>query len=207
VCTNRGNANRPELFPPSELRPKNVGLVLMDLSRDLPAVWQQQFDLVHQRFVFPGIAEQQVCEFLNRLMGCVKPGGWIQLVEPAANENVSGPDPTAFHILHKFADTCMQSPNPRDIILSKLKDGGFVNINVESMDIVVGKFQTNRELDVRGRKCMRAAVLNMSKIADAEMLGLPETEWTGIIDRFEADMATYRTAVRHSVIWAQKPCT
>ncbi|KAJ4342312.1 hypothetical protein N0V95_006987 [Ascochyta clinopodiicola] len=181
-------------------------LVLMDLSRDLPPMWKQRFDLVHQRFVFPSIPEDQVRKYLGRLTGCVKPGGWIQLIEPAANQNVSGPDPTAFHVLHKLADTCMQTPNPKNIILSELKAGGFVNINVESMDIVVGKFQSNRELDVRGRKCMRAALMNMYAIADAEMLGMSETEWSKIIDRFELDMERYRTAVRHSIIWAQKPC-
>ncbi|KAF2280364.1 S-adenosyl-L-methionine-dependent methyltransferase [Westerdykella ornata] len=195
----------PEMFPPSNMLPPNVTLSLMDLSRDLPTEWEQQFDLVHQRFVFPGIAAKQIGEFLDRLMECVKPGGWIQLVEPAANENVSGPDPTAFHVLHKFADKCMQSPDPRDTILSKLKEGGFINVNVETRDIVVGKYQSNRELDVRGRKCMRAAVMNMSAIANAKMLGIEEADWDNLLDRFEADMEKYRTAVRHFIIWAQRP--
>nr|QSQ85917.1 methyltransferase [Preussia typharum] len=195
----------PELFPPHELLPPNVFLMLMDLSRDLPVEWNQQFDFVHQRFVFPGTSEQQIRDFMGRLMGCVKPGGWIQLIEPHANENVSGPDPTAFHVLHKFAQTCMKSPTPKPIILSALKEGGFTNINVESKDIVVGKFQKNPELDVRGRKCMRAAVMNMSAIGNAKMLGLSDNEWDNILDRFEADMEKYRTAVRHSIIWAQRP--
>lgn len=97
-------------------------------------------------------------------MECVKPGGWIQLVEPTANENVSGPDPTAFTVLHQFSDLCMQCPNPRDVILLALKEGGFININIQTLDIVVGKFQDNRELDVRGRKSMRGAMKNMSTI-------------------------------------------
>lgn len=156
---------RPELYPPSDLLPASVELVPGDLSEDLPAEWTQYFDLVHQRFVFPGFSSQTIREFLGRLMGCVKPGGWIQLVEPIANENVSGPDPTAFTVLHRFADVCMQCPNSRDVILSKLKEGGFVNVNVLTLDIVVGKFQNNRELDVRGRKSMREAIKNMSKIA------------------------------------------
>lgn len=177
----------------------------MDLSRDLPVGWKKQFDFVHQRFVFPGLAEKQVRGFLDRLTECVKPGGWIQLIEPAANVNVSGPDPTAFHVLHKFADTCMLSPDPKSIILSTLKERGFVEINTESKDIVVGKYQHNRELDVRGRKCMRAAVENMSKIANAEMLGMSEAEWDTMLARFEKDMDRYRTAVRHTIIWAQKP--
>jgi len=154
--------NRPELYPPSDLLPAGVILVPGDLSKGLPADWAQRFDLVHQRFMFPGFSSEIVKEFLARLMGCVKPGGWIQLVEPIANENVSGPDPTAFIVLHKLADLCMKCPNPKDVILSKLKDGGFVNVNMQALDIVVGKFQENRELSVRGQKAMRAAMQNMS---------------------------------------------
>jgi hypothetical protein len=156
--------NRPELYPPPEFLPSSVELVPGDLWKDLPAKWSQYFDLVHQRFVFPGFSSQTIKKFLGRLMECVKPGGWIQLVEPAANENVSGPDPTAFTVLHQFADLCMQCPNPRDVILSKLKEGGFINVNIQTSDIVVGKFQDNRELDVRGRKSIQEAVKNMSAI-------------------------------------------
>jgi len=154
--------DRPDLYPPSNLLPAGVLLVPGDLSKDLPAEWTLNFDLVHQRFMFPGFSSETVKEYLGRLMGCVKPGGWIQLVEPIANENVSGPDPTAFIVLHKLADICMKCPNPKDVILSKLKEGGFVNVNIQTLDIVVGKFQDNKELSVRGRKAMRAAMHNMS---------------------------------------------
>lgn len=142
-----------------------MSLVTGDLSKDLPAEWSQHFDLVHQRFVFPGFSAQTIQEFLGRLMGCVKPGGWIQLVEPCAGENVSGPDPVAFHVLHRLAQMCMRCPNPRDVILSALKEGGFVNINVQTEDIVIGKYQPNREMDVQGRKSMRDSVRNMMSIA------------------------------------------
>ncbi|KAF2092844.1 hypothetical protein NA57DRAFT_69591 [Rhizodiscina lignyota] len=195
----------PELFLPSELLPPNIALVPGDVLKELPDEWKANFDLVHQRFVCPGFSELQIRECLGRLMECVRPGGWIQLVEPAANENVSGPDPTAFMVLHRFADKCMQSPNPRDLILSILKEGGFINVNVEGLDLVVGKFQGNRELDVRGRKSMRAAVENMTAIASARQLEGPMADWDDLLDRFEADMAKYRTAIRHNIIWAQRP--
>ncbi|KAL2759318.1 hypothetical protein ACRALDRAFT_1067831 [Sodiomyces alcalophilus JCM 7366] len=155
----------PELYPPAELLPDNVSLVTRDLSQDLPAEWNQYFHLVHQRFVFPGFPAQTIGEFLGRLMGCVKPGGWIQLVEPCASENVSGPDPTAFAVLHQLSKMCMKCPDSRDVILSRLKEGGFVNINVQTADIVVGKYQLDREMDVRGRRSMGDAMRNMMSIA------------------------------------------
>lgn len=119
------------------------------------------FDLVHQRFIFPSFSVAAIEKSVERLAKCVKPGGWIQFVEPAANENVSGPGPSAFTALHQIADLFMQCPNPKEVILSQLETIGFVNINVQTLDIVIGKFQGNRELDIRGRKSMRAAFNNM----------------------------------------------
>lgn len=100
-------------------------------------------------------------ELICKLAQCVKPGGWIQFVEPAADENVSGPGPSAFTTLHQIANLFLQCPNPRDVILSQLKNIGFININVHTLDIVIGKFQDNRETDIRGRISMRAAFKNM----------------------------------------------
>jgi hypothetical protein len=156
---------RTELYQLPEHMPSNVTLVPGDLSKDLPAEWDSYFDLVHQRFVFPSFSANTIEQFLTRLAKCVKPGGWIQLVEPAANENVSGPCPSAFTTLHIVADLFMQCPNPKDFILSQLKKIGFININIRSLDIVIGKYQDNREMDVRGRKSMRAALNNMYTMA------------------------------------------
>lgn len=152
---------RPELFGPPEILPKNIQLVTADLLGALPTEWNERFDLVHQRFVCPNFTGDVMREILGRLMACVKPGGWIQLVEPCAGENISGPGPQWFSILHKLSNLFMASAVPRDTILSILDEAGFVNINIESQDIVIGKHQSDRELDSRGRKSMRDAVTNM----------------------------------------------
>ncbi|KAK4039496.1 S-adenosyl-L-methionine-dependent methyltransferase [Parachaetomium inaequale] len=198
----------PQLYPPPDRLPPNVNLVPGDLSKALPAEWDQHFDLVHQRFVFPGFSSAIVGQFLGRLMACVKPGGWIQLVEPAADENVSGPDAVGFAVLHRLAAACTQCPDPRDTILSTLKDGGFINVNIQTMDLVVGVFQENRELDARGRKSMRDArkeVANIKSRRSPEALGMSEADWETVLHRFDTDMEKYRTAVRHNIIWAQRP--
>ncbi|KOS22743.1 Demethylmenaquinone methyltransferase [Escovopsis weberi] len=195
----------PELFPPTELLPANVKLLPGDLSKDLPTEWTRSFDLVHQRFIFPGFPGDTIRDFLARLMLCVKPGGWIQLVEPAADEMVSGPDPTAFNVLHKLASMYMKTPNPKDVILSTLHEGGFVNINVESADLVIGKFQENKELGIRGRRSMRDAVKNMSGMSSPAALDLSQHEYDNLVERFDEDTEKYRTAVQHTIIWAQRP--
>ncbi|KAL6862024.1 S-adenosyl-L-methionine-dependent methyltransferase [Trichoderma novae-zelandiae] len=189
-----------ELYPPPETLPANVNLVLGDLTKDLPNEWAANFDLVHQRFIFPSFPADTVERILECLANCVKPGGWIQLVEPAANENVSGPGPSAFTTLHQIANLFMQCPSPKEVILAQLGKLGFININIESLDIVIGKHQNNRELDIRGRKSMRAAFNNIH-----EVLSMSQEDWNTLPDRFEQDLNTYRIAIRHHIIWAQRP--
>ncbi|CAH0018875.1 unnamed protein product [Clonostachys rhizophaga] len=195
----------PELFGPPELRPQNVSLVTADLLEGLPAEWDGCFDLVHQRFVCPNFSSEIISQVFSGLMKCVKPGGWIQLVEPCAGENVSGPDPTWFLLLHQLSNHFMRSAAPRDAILAALKDGGFVNISVESLDIVIGKHQANKEMDARGRRSMQDAVRNMYSMVSSEQLGMPKEDLETVLGRFEADIEKYRTAVRHIIIWAQRP--
>lgn len=214
---------RSELYPSLENLPSNVSLVPGDLSKDLPAEWTMRFDLVHQRFLFPGFSISTIEKFLERLTRCVKPGGWIQLIEPAANENVSGPGPSAFTSLHQIANVFMQCPNPKEAILSQLRTIGFININIQTLDIVIGKFQDNRELDIRGRKSMRAAFNNMYPMTrqvsyyrsrnhtltiydcSPESLDMSQEDWNTLPMRFDQDLETYRIAVRHHIIWAQRP--
>ncbi|TWU74043.1 hypothetical protein ED733_002543 [Metarhizium rileyi] len=195
----------PELYPPSHLLPSNVQLVPGDLLTSLPDSWTRNFDLVHQRFVFPGIPSEAFHDALCKLMECVKPGGWIQLVEPLAGENVSGPGPSAFAVLHRLANKFMKSSNIEQRITSRLQEGGFININVQMMDIVLGKSQQNKELDVRGRKTMRAALVNMSSMTNAKEMGMSDEEWGSLMERFDRDMMTFCIAVRHVIIWAQRP--
>jgi hypothetical protein len=59
----------------------------------------------------------------------------------------------------------MKSPDPKDAILSTLQEGGFVNVSIQTKDILVGVAQNSRELDARGRKNMGEMLRNMCAIA------------------------------------------
>jgi hypothetical protein len=37
------------------------------------------------------------------------------------------------------------------------------------------------------------------------MVGVPKEDWDTVPDRFNADMEKYRIALRHRIIWAQRP--
>ncbi|KAI7970746.1 hypothetical protein EIK77_007926 [Talaromyces pinophilus] len=47
-----------------------------------PTSWQNSFDLVHMRFCVAGLKDPEEARIaIDRLIGLVKPGGWIQLVD------------------------------------------------------------------------------------------------------------------------------
>lgn len=68
-------------FPPTSEWPRNLTLEIQSITKPWPSEWHNKFDLVHQRFALPAAGKDGVNNALMGLVGLVKPGGWIQLVE------------------------------------------------------------------------------------------------------------------------------
>jgi gliotoxin biosynthesis N-methyltransferase len=54
---------------------------VQDIREPWPHGMQGTFDLVHQRFVFAGVAGTPPDLVVKRLAGLLKPGGWLQMIE------------------------------------------------------------------------------------------------------------------------------
>ena len=67
-------------FP--EPAPEGIELTEQSMTKPWPTDWNRTFDLVHQRMALPGADKQSVRSALEGFVGLLKPGGWIQLVEP-----------------------------------------------------------------------------------------------------------------------------
>ena len=74
-----GTDIEPELFP-SQL-PAGMTLLAQDVTKPWPADWPKSFDLVHQRLGLAGSSPTPIPDVVTNLIGLVKPGGWIELVE------------------------------------------------------------------------------------------------------------------------------
>jgi gliotoxin biosynthesis N-methyltransferase len=127
-----------------------------DLLKPFPIAWQQSFDLVHQRFIFPIFKDNEVNQVVENLVSCVKPGGWIQFVEPDASTKLSESKATWFLKLHNLAEKVMTNPNVAQKLKSRLGELGMSNIQEEVIDMGVGRLHENRELGIRGAKNMKA---------------------------------------------------
>ncbi|KAI0126667.1 hypothetical protein BJ170DRAFT_684249 [Xylariales sp. AK1849] len=61
--------------------PGNICFQNQSIREAFPAEWQQSFDLVHQRLVMAAASPATVLSVVDRLVGLLKSGGWLQLVE------------------------------------------------------------------------------------------------------------------------------
>ncbi|KAF8993366.1 hypothetical protein BDQ17DRAFT_1368401 [Cyathus striatus] len=76
-------------FPPQDTRPANTQFSIASLL-DLPSEWTSKFTLIHQRLVFAvAIPRADIPPALSQLHRVLKPGGWVQLLEPG--DWIAGP--------------------------------------------------------------------------------------------------------------------
>ena len=82
---------RPLQYIDPGVLPSSFGLIEHDIMDPWPADFRNTFDLVHQRLVLSNINEADGVKALGLLWDCVKPGGYLQLVEVAAADIERGP--------------------------------------------------------------------------------------------------------------------
>lgn len=129
-----------------------------DLLEAIPKNWHNSFDLVHQRFIFPSFSDENLAKVLDGLIGCVKPGGWIQIVEPDATARVSDPRAKAFELMQRISGKVMRNPSPGAKVLEHLQQAGMQNVGFRAVDMQVGVSHENREIGIRGRKNFQAVL-------------------------------------------------
>ncbi|KAJ5954126.1 hypothetical protein N7501_008405 [Penicillium viridicatum] len=177
-----GFDNAPEGYPPLSTNPP-LKIVQQSLIEDFPADWSNAFHFVHQRFVIPLFKAEEVPLVLSNLTGCVKPGGWIQLVEMDFQTPVSEPLESckAVQTVHKLTSSVVSDP------LAATKASGKI----------VWKW--------RGARNMLSILGFFQSVAKPEMIGLTEEEWTELPKRFSEEMEKYKFALRVYFVWGQKP--
>ncbi|KAF4762285.1 hypothetical protein N7455_003216 [Penicillium solitum] len=201
-----GFDNAPEGYPPLSTNPP-LKIVQQSLVEDFPADWSNAFDFVHQRFVIPLFKAEEVPLVLSNLTGCVKPGGWIQLVEMDFQTPVSEPLESckAVQTVHKLTSGVVSDPLAATKLAGRLSENGFVNVGYKAVDMVAGSANPDREMGERGARNMLSVLGFFQSVAKPEMIGLTEEEWTELPKRFAEEMEKYKVALRVYFVWGQKP--
>lgn len=119
----------------------NAQFKIQSLRDPFPSSWESAFDLVHQRFVISDSEENEVQHIIQRLTNCIKPEGWIQLVEADFGAYVSRPADkiTAFQMLHKLTGRVMADHRAPIKLPACVEAAGMTNINLQTVDMIAGE--------------------------------------------------------------------
>lgn len=198
-----GFDNAPEQFP--ALDPP-LEIVQQNLLEDFPAGWKDSFDFVHQRFVTPLLEEDKVQPVLQRLLGCVKPGGWIQLVEMDFKTPVSEPlesCPVA-RKFHDITSSVVSDPLAATKLAGRLEKEGLSDVGYKTVDMIAGSGHPNAALGERGRRNMLSVMAYFQHVSSAEQAGMTAEEWADLPKKFEEEMKAHKIAIRVYFVWGRK---
>ena len=119
--------------------PPGIHLQIQDILQPWPEEWKGSFDLVRQHLCLSSAGPRQA-DVVFRLGELVKPGGWIQLLEP---ENVIAEDDGPAHkqwlaMLTELAGLIQIDVHFSTKLESYLKDAGFEDVQSERVETAMG---------------------------------------------------------------------
>lgn len=123
----------PRLFP----SPRLEGSVLTRYHQlgiqDLPAEWDNSFDLIHQRLLIAALTEDGWSKSLSAIWNALKPGGWVQLTEaggPKTTHLEGSKSERIFSILNELFRRTNHLLNCSQEIPRFLDEAQFTNVKV-----------------------------------------------------------------------------
>ncbi|OKL56658.1 hypothetical protein UA08_08291 [Talaromyces atroroseus] len=190
-------------YPPVDV----FEIVQQNLIEEFPAAWNNAFDFVHQRFVIPLFKADEVPQVISHLAGCVKPGGWMQLVEMDFQTPVSQPIESckAVQAFHKLTSSVVSDPLAATKLADRLSHAGFVNVDYKAVDMLAGSAHPDPELGERGLQNLLSILGFFQSFTGPEIIGFNEQEWTDLPKQLAEEMRKYHFALRVYFVWGQKP--
>lgn len=148
--------------------PEGITLLEQSITRPWPREWTASFDLVHQRMALPAAGTQVVEKTLEAFYDLIKPGGWIQLVEP--DHSISkGPAMADFYRLLGDTFTFMGTSTaygPR--LMELLGRLGFEELEEKIFDILIGKLNTSEEMEIKSIRMMELVIKGLAEVASSK---------------------------------------
>ncbi|KXN86225.1 Demethylmenaquinone methyltransferase [Leucoagaricus sp. SymC.cos] len=199
-----------KLFPARETLPPNVTFQTMSIL-DLPTEWTNRFTLVNQRFLIAGLRYSEWVTAINNMCRVLKPGGWLQLLEPTGLMD-AGPTGNIFHLLleriRQLQGINGVFPNCGDVLKRLAEEAGFEEVTVTYYEAPVGKWGGDvgiqqRDILVQVLTAMKGVVLknNGFGVVSGQEEGYEQFiyDWVKEVDEERKPMQPY------AMICARKP--
>jgi hypothetical protein len=148
-------------FPESP--PPGVSLRIQSITNEWPEDLKNSFDYVHQRLTLAGAGQEPVQECVARLVGLLKPGGWVELVEAIFEDNTSkGPAVRMFETMMVQMLSMVGVGSAYAVPLkSYLEESGLENVHEKFFEIPYGAACKDQEVAVKSTSCLVASAIGL----------------------------------------------
>jgi gliotoxin biosynthesis N-methyltransferase len=109
------------------------------MTQPWPEDWAETFDIVHQRMALPAAGRSAVLGTLRAFAGLLKPGGWMQLVEPDHSITKGPAMADFFRLLSDILKFMETGPDYAPQLKGWMADIGLVDIQEQTFDVPIGK--------------------------------------------------------------------
>lgn len=156
---------------PKTKAPTPIHLEIQSITSPWPKEWHGTFDLVQQRLVLGACGSFPFGEAIKNLAGLLKPGGWIQLIEPDQTCGVAdGPAMCQFIELVTWVIEAMGGHTRyASSIKQWLRDAGVVDVEERSIPLFLGALNPDRDLAERTARSTADAMIPLIRYAEGDV--------------------------------------
>lgn len=136
------------------------------MTKSWPESWNESFDFVHQRMALPAAGKAEVLGTLRAFVRLVKPGGWIQLVEPDHSVSRGPAMSDFFRLLNDIFTFMGTGPNYAKQLKTWMQtDLGLVEVEERIFDIPIGHGSCNDTISSKSSKMIDLVVQGLIQVA------------------------------------------
>jgi hypothetical protein len=187
--------------------PADTSYYHQSMTEPWPQLWYGTFDFVHSRMALPGVGHNPVDEVVKNLVGLVKPGGWIQMVEMEWQTWEGGPVLGEFQAAlgHLFGIiTNGQGVDMRERLATQLEEAGLKKVQYRIVQVPIGAKAKDevRELSLQSMFATASfATATLQKVAP----DMVDHKLTTMPTRLREELQNAGGSYNVFALWAQKP--
>jgi len=186
---------------PTSVYPNNADFLLMDATKPWPYE-DKTFDFIQQRMLFMDYTRENWPFVLKEMARCIKPGGWVQFVEPhVISYRASAQDTKLCNWVVDVLDNRGYEALVYKHLPDLLEENGFTNIGENEISIPFGYWGGTIGTLIKEDAVGWTAAFKSQVV---QVLNVSEAEYDATLADMLADCETYKTYVSFAVIIAEK---
>ena len=188
-------------------RPAHTELLLQDIASPWPEEMRGSFDLVHQRLALPGCGTHPMRAAVEGLLGLMKPGGWIQLIE--ADHSGPASEGVAMRESFRLIKELFRGIGVDDVYARALRgwleEMGMEEVREKVLDVRLGAANEDAGLAIKGTRSFVLATQGLVKVARRVPTSFTSEQLDKIVPDMERELNNVGGIHRLYCVWGRKP--